>query len=94
MSEEPARTEGTSPARAGEAARALMRRTRQVTRRNFPAEKKIRIVLEGIRGRLRSRSCASARGFTPRSTPFPQELRLVIWLLAQGVRTTIREEQP
>jgi len=52
MSEDPARVEGSSPARAGEAARALIRRTRQVTRRKFPAEEKIRIVLEGIRGEV------------------------------------------
>jgi len=52
MSEEPARVEGSSPARAGEAARQLIRRTRQVTRRKFPAEEKIRIVLEGIRGEV------------------------------------------
>jgi transposase InsO family protein len=48
MSEGPARVEGTSPARAGEAARELIRRTRQVTRRKFPAQQKIRILQEGI----------------------------------------------
>src|SRR2546422_9465129 len=37
MSEEPARVEGTSPARVGEATRELIRRTRQATRRNYPA---------------------------------------------------------
>jgi hypothetical protein len=52
MSEDPARGEGSSPARAGEAARQLIRRTRQVTRREFPAEEKIRSVLEGIRGEV------------------------------------------
>ena len=52
MSEEPARVEGSSPARVGEAARQLIRRTRQVTRRKFPTEEKIRIVLEGIRGEV------------------------------------------
>jgi len=41
--------EGTSPARAGEAARELIRHTRQATRRKHPAEEKIRILLEGIR---------------------------------------------
>jgi hypothetical protein len=44
MSEELARGEGSPPARAGETARQLIRRTRQVTRRQFPAEEKIRIV--------------------------------------------------
>ena len=53
----------------GEAARALIRRTRQVTRRRFPAEEKIRIVLERVRGeKSRFRSCAGAKGFTPPST--------------------------
>jgi transposase len=52
MSEELARGEGSSPAQAGEAARQLIRRTRQVTRRQFPTEEKIRIVLEGIRGEI------------------------------------------
>jgi len=37
MSEEPARVEGTSPARVGEATRELIRRTRQATRRKYPA---------------------------------------------------------
>jgi transposase len=36
----------------GEAARELIRRTRQVTRRKFPTEEKICIVLEGIRGEV------------------------------------------
>jgi transposase len=52
MSEEPVRGEGSSSARAGEAARQLIRPTRQVTRRKFPSEEKIRIVLEGIRGEV------------------------------------------
>jgi hypothetical protein len=37
MSEDPVRAEGSSPALAGEAARQLIRHTRQVTRRRFPA---------------------------------------------------------
>jgi len=52
MSEDPVRGEGTSPARAGEAACALIRRTRQVISRKFLVEEKIRIVLEGIRGEV------------------------------------------
>ncbi len=43
MSEDPARVEGSSPARAGEAVRQLICRTRQITRRKFPAEEKIRV---------------------------------------------------
>ncbi len=49
MSEESIRTEGASPARAGKSARQLIRRAKQVSRRKFPAEEKIRILLGGIR---------------------------------------------
>jgi len=52
MSEESIRTEGTSPARAGESARQLIRRAKQASRRKFPAEEKIRILLEGIRAEV------------------------------------------
>ncbi len=65
MSEEPARGEGSSPARAGEAARQLIRRTRQVTRRKLPAEEKIRIVLEGIRGEVAVSELCRREGIRP-----------------------------
>ena len=52
MSEESIRTEGSSPVRAGECARQLMRRAKQASRRKFPAEEKIRILLEGIRAEV------------------------------------------
>ncbi len=52
MSEEPTRTKGTSPARAGEGARQLIRRAKQATRRKFPAEEKSRILLERIRAEV------------------------------------------
>jgi len=52
MSEEPSRTEGSSPARAGETARQLIRRAKRASRRKFPAEEKIRIVMEGIRAEV------------------------------------------
>ena len=52
MSEEPTRTEGNSPARAGETARQLIRRAKRASRRKFPAEEKIRIVMEGIRAEV------------------------------------------
>ncbi len=52
MSEESIRTEGASPARAGESARQLIRRAKQASRRKFPAEEKIRILLEGIRAEV------------------------------------------
>jgi transposase len=65
MSEEPARVEGTSPARAGEAARELIRRTRQATRRKYPAEEKIRILLEGIRGEVSVSELCRREGIYP-----------------------------
>jgi transposase len=46
-------------------ARQLVRRTRQVTRRKFPAEKKIRIVLEGIRGELAVSELCRREGIHP-----------------------------
>jgi hypothetical protein len=50
MSEKSGRVDGSSPARAGEAGRQLICRTRQVARCEFPPEEKTRIVIEGIRG--------------------------------------------
>jgi transposase len=65
MSNDPDRGEGSSPARAGEAARQLIRRTRQVTRRRFPAEEKMRIVLEGIRGEVAVSELCRREGIHP-----------------------------
>jgi len=65
MSGDPVRGEGNSPARAGEAARQLIPRTRQVTRRKFPAEEKIRIVLEGIRGEVAVSELCRREGICP-----------------------------
>jgi transposase len=65
MREDPARGEGSFPARAGEAARQLIRRTRPVTRRKFPAEEKIRIVLEGIRGEVAVSELCRREGIHP-----------------------------
>lgn len=52
MSEEPTRIEGASPVQTGESARQLIRRAKQATRRKFPTEEKIRILLEGIRAEV------------------------------------------
>ena len=49
MSEEPTRKEESSAVRTGETARQLIRRAKQASRRKFPAEEKIRILLEGVR---------------------------------------------
>src|SRR5579863_3876217 len=46
--------EGRSGERRGETARQLIRRAKYATRRKFPAEEKIRIVMEGIRAEVRS----------------------------------------
>jgi transposase len=65
VSEDPVRAEGSSPAGAGEAARQLIRRTRRVTRRKFPAEEKIRIVMEGIRGEVAVSELCRREGIHP-----------------------------
>jgi transposase len=65
MSEDSVRTEGSFPARAGEAAGQLVRRTRQVPCRKFPAEEKIRIVLEGIRGEVAVSELCRREGIHP-----------------------------
>ncbi len=47
------KTESSSAAtRSGDTARALIRRAKYATRRKFPAEEKIRIVMEGIRAEV------------------------------------------
>ena len=65
MSEDAVRVEGTSPARVGEAARAVIRRTRQVTRRKFPAEEEIRIAVEGVRRELAVSELCRRQGIHP-----------------------------
>ena len=58
MSEEPTKSEqsskgeAVSPTRVGETARQLIRRAKRASRRKFPAEEKIRVVMEGIRGEV------------------------------------------
>ena len=52
MSEEPTRKEESSAVRTGETARQLIRWAQQASRRKFPAEEKIRILLEGVRGEV------------------------------------------
>lgn len=44
--------EGRAGGRRGETARQLIRRAKRASRRKFPAEEKIRIVMEGIRGEV------------------------------------------
>ncbi len=65
MSEESIRTEGASPAQAGESARQLIRRAKQASRRKFPAEEKIRILLEGIRAEVSVAELCRREGIHP-----------------------------
>jgi transposase len=57
--------EGESPARAGETARQLIRRAKRATRRKFPAEEKIRIVMEGIRAEVSIADLCRREGIHP-----------------------------
>jgi transposase len=51
--------------RSSEVARALIRRTKQASRRRFPAEEKIRILLEGIRAELSVAELCRREGIHP-----------------------------
>src|SRR5271157_13224 len=70
-------TEMAGPTRYAETARALIRKTKRATRRRFSTEDKIRIVMEGIRGRYRWRSYAAIAAITKPSATSPQQ----DWLL-------------
>jgi transposase len=62
---EQARPEEDSPARAGETARQLIRRAKHASRRRFPAEEKIRIVMEGIRAEVSIADLCRREGIHP-----------------------------
>ncbi len=51
--------------RSSEVARALIRRTKQASRRRFPAEEKIRILLEGIRAEVSVAELCRQEGIHP-----------------------------
>ena len=57
--------EGRSGSRRGETARQLIRRAKQATRRRFPAEEKIRIVMEGIRAEVSVADLCRREGIHP-----------------------------
>lgn len=65
MSDQPTSTEEGGRARSGETARELIRKTKQVTRRKFPAEEKIRIVMEGIRAEVSVSELCRREGIAP-----------------------------
>jgi transposase len=63
--EQASKPEGDSPARAGETARKLIRRAKHASRRRFPAEEIIRIVMEGIRAEVSIANLCRREGIHP-----------------------------
>jgi transposase len=60
------KTESSSTAtRSGDTARVLIRRAKQVTRRRFPSEEKIRILLEGVRAEVTVAELCRREGIHP-----------------------------
>jgi transposase len=57
--------EGRAGERRGETARQLIRRAKQASRRRFPAEEKIRIVMEGIRAEVSVSELCRREGIHP-----------------------------
>jgi transposase len=62
---EAALPEGRAGGRRGETARQLIRRAKQASRRRFPAEEKIRIVMEGIRAEVSVADLCRREGIHP-----------------------------
>jgi transposase len=58
-------TEMAGATRSAETARALIRKTKRATRRRFPTEDKIRIVMEGIRGEVSVSELCRREGIHP-----------------------------
>ena len=65
MSDQPTQPENRSRVRSGETARELIRKAKQATRRQFPAEEKIRIVMEGIRAEVSVAELCRREGIVP-----------------------------
>jgi transposase len=55
----------TGATRSAETARALIRKTKRATRRRFPTEEKIRMVMEGIRGEISVSELCRREGIHP-----------------------------
>ena len=51
--------------RSGDTARALLRRAKQASRRRFPSEEKIRILLEGVRAEISVAELCRREGIHP-----------------------------
>ncbi len=62
---EAALPEGRAGGRRGETARQLIRRAKRASRRKFPAEEKIRIVMEGIRAEVSIANLCRREGIHP-----------------------------
>jgi transposase len=56
---------GSGAIRSGETARTLIRRARQASRRRFPSEEKIRILLEGMRAEISVAELCRREGMHP-----------------------------
>jgi len=57
--------EPSGRARSTQSARLLIRRAKQASRRRFPAEEKIRILLEGVRGEVAVSELCRREGIHP-----------------------------
>lgn len=55
----------TTATRSGDTARVLLRRAKQASRRRFPSEEKIRIVLEGVRAEISVAELCRREGIHP-----------------------------
>jgi transposase len=55
----------TTATRSGDTARALIRRAKQASRRRFPSEEKIRILLEGVRAEISVAELCRREGIHP-----------------------------
>ena len=65
MTDQPTPTGSDGRVRSAETARELIRKTKQATRRKFPAEEKIRIVMEGIRAEVSVSELCRREGIAP-----------------------------
>jgi transposase len=65
MNEEASKTSQSTRQRSGNTARELLRRAKQATRRKYPSEEKIRILLEGIRAEISVAELCRREGIHP-----------------------------
>jgi len=65
MTDKSTESKGSGASRSGETARELIRKTKRATRRRFPSEEKIRIVMEGMRGEMAVSELCRREGIQP-----------------------------